>query len=194
MAITFHLYFKINNLRHYVILLVKVIETSETWNREKLQHDGNLNALKQLFLFFSPFWNRSRSFLDRIEPSAKALVFHPDGNRYAIILFEGQPLRPPRNAFWKTLSSSYLHLVWVKASDFSRSARTIQQIFDLLVHLFERWARLIAMDNPIYFSNDLLYLIADKENANSTAFASRRLLDFSRRSIISFSSDSWNSG
>lgn len=52
MAITFHLYFKINNLRHYVILLVKVIET---WNREKLQHDGNLNALKQLFLFFSPF-------------------------------------------------------------------------------------------------------------------------------------------
>lgn len=52
MAITFHLYFKINNLRHYVILLVKVIETSETWNREKLQHDGNLNALKQLFLFF----------------------------------------------------------------------------------------------------------------------------------------------
>lgn len=54
MAITFHLYFKINNPRHYVILLVKVIETSETWNREKLQHDGNLNALKQLFLFFFP--------------------------------------------------------------------------------------------------------------------------------------------
>lgn len=100
MAITFHLYFKINNLRHYVILLVKVIETSETWNREKLQHDGNLNALKQLFLFFL-FWNRSRSFLDRIEPSAKVLVFHPDGNRYAIILFEGQPLRPRKMLFEK---------------------------------------------------------------------------------------------
>lgn len=107
MAITFHLYFKINNLRHYVILLVKVIETSETWNREKLQHDGNLNALKQLFLFFSPFWNRSRSFLDRIEPSAKALVFHPDGNRYTIILFEGQPLKPP------LFEKRFLHRIFI---------------------------------------------------------------------------------
>lgn len=100
----------------------------------------------------------------------------------------------PGKRFLKNLSSSYLHLVWVKASDFSRSAHAIQQIFDLLVHLFERWARLIAMDNPICFSNDLLYLIADEENASSTAFISQRLLDFSRRSIISFSSDSWNSG
>lgn len=105
MAITFHLYFKINNLRHYVILLVKVIETSETWNREKLQHDGNLNALKQLFLFFL-FWNRSRSFLDRIEPSAKVLVFHPDGNRYSI---RGSTFETPENAFWKT----FLHRIFI---------------------------------------------------------------------------------
>lgn len=42
---------------------MKVIETSETWNREKLQHDGNLNVLWQLFPFFS-FWNRSRSGSD----------------------------------------------------------------------------------------------------------------------------------
>lgn len=56
--------------------------------------------------------------LDRIEPSVKALVFHPDGNRYAIVLFEGQPSR-----LFKSVSSSYLHLVWVKASDFSRCSR-----------------------------------------------------------------------
>lgn len=141
------------------------------------------------FSFFSPFRNRSRSFLDRIEPSAKALAFHPDGNRYAIILFEGQPLRP---RFLKNVSSSYLHLVWVKASDFSRSARAIQQIFSSTCSKDGRgWLQWIILS--AFWTTYSIWLRTRKTLARQL-LPPRRLLDFSRRSTISFLSDSWNSG